>query len=260
MSKLAQLVSLFPEADYPRRPCIETVMKISEIDKAVEGRREELQLLLKSLEDKNRDSWSLGNEASWQNFVGSHYAAVPHHDGEKFIDLDELIAEHRKRFAMVAEIFSDDEVTFQDGKVKTVHRALHKSRKFDHKHVPDLTRLRVISPTLDCLERSKSKLTEQMKLAQISSSNCYWNGHKLSYPTPFRGVVTAWCGMDSEPKTNYLATEVQFITERVSAPMELNHPFDVTQVLNYPDEDAKDYVTCLLLKASILDFQEKFGG
>ena len=217
-------------------------------------------MLLKDLEDKNRNSWSLGNEASWQNFVGSHYASVPNHDGEKFIELDELIVEHRRRLSMVADILSEDKVTFQDGKVKTVHRALYKSRKFNDQHVPDLTRLRVICPTLDGLESSKSKLVGQMQLEQVSSSNCYWNGHKMSYPTPFRGVITAWCGIDGELPINYLATEVQFITERTSAVIELNHPFDIAQVLNYPDEDAKDYVTCLLLKASIIDFQEKFGG
>lgn len=258
MSKLAQLVSLFPEDNYPHRPNIEIVRRISEIDNVVSGTKEELQVLLKELEDKNRDSWALGNEHSWQNFAGSHFAPIPHHDGEQFINYDELLVEHRRRFEMVANIFSEDKVTFQDGKVKTVHRALRKSKKFDDKHVPDLTRLRIVSPNLDALEKSKLKLTERMQLAQILSSNCYWNGHKMSYPTPFRGVVTAWCGIEPEPPINYLATEVQFITEKVSAVMELNHPFDVAQILDYPDEDSRDYVTSLFLKASILDFQERF--
>ena len=39
MSKLDQLVSLFPGADYPLKPCIETVRRISEIDKAITGEK-----------------------------------------------------------------------------------------------------------------------------------------------------------------------------------------------------------------------------
>jgi hypothetical protein len=66
------------------------------------------------------------------------------------------------------------------------------------------------------------------------------------------------CGMDARNPADQIATEVQMVTERVRALIDLEHHFNVSQIFEYPDEAARDYVYSLMLKASILDFQERF--
>ncbi len=262
MSQIDRIIRLFPEGG-PTKPAPEVVAKICAIDDAIRGTRTDLEEILKELEDTNRDSWSIGSELSWNNFDGTPFARFPEHDDGEYTELKTLLEIHRARYQTVAQIFVNQSATVEDGGLKTFARAkkkLNRRRELGRaNHCPDLSRVRLVVPGLAGLDRTRDRLLRQMPLQQVGNFNHYSVNIGKKYPTPFRGVLMNWCGLDEKNASDQIATEVQLVTERVRAIMDLDHPFNVARVLQYPDEETLDYVYNLMLKASILDFQERFA-
>jgi hypothetical protein len=92
----------------------------------------------------------------------------------------------------------------------------------------------------------------------MSIHNHYSINVRKKYITPFRGVNTVWCGEDENNERDVISTEIQLMTQRVRSIAYIDHPFNVSKSLQYPDDESRDYVYSLLAKASILDFQERF--
>lgn len=263
MSQLERIIRLFPEGG-PAKPAPEVVAKICAIDMAVHGTRTELERVLSELENENRHGWELGNEHSWNNFDGTPFARFPEYDDAGYKDRETINAIHGDRLKTVAQIFAGQSLLLEDGGLKTFLRS---KKKLDRRrelgradHCPDLSRMRLIVPGLVGLDDAHNRLLRHMPLQQVGNFNHYSLNIGKKYPTPFRGVLTNWCGLDEKNASDQIATEVQLVTERVRAIMDLDHPFNVAQVLEYPNEATRDYVYGLMLKASILDFQERFAA
>lgn len=263
MSQLDRIIGLFPEGG-PAKPTPEVILKICAIDEAIRATRTELEGILKDLEDQNRDGWSLGNERSWNHFDGTPFARFPEHNADGYADPSSLLEIHTARYKTVAQIFADQHAAIEDGGLKTFVRAkkkLDRRRKLGRAdHCPDLSRVRLVVPGLADLDQAHGRLLSHAPLQQVGNFNHYSVNIGKKYPTPFRGVLTNWCGLDWQNANDQIATEVQLVTERVRTIMDLDHPFNVAQILEYPDKEARDYVYSLMLKASILDFQERFSA
>lgn len=263
MSQLDKIIKLFPEGG-PAEPVPEVIAKICVIDNAIHATREDLEHILNELEGANRASWELGNNLSWNHYDGTPFARFPEHKEGSFSDLESLAEIHRERYVAVAQIFADQNVRIEDGGIKTFLRS---KKKLDRRreagrgdHCPDLSRVRLVVPGLAGMEDTYDRLSRHMPWRQVGNFNYYSLNIGKKYPTPFRGVLTNWCGLDEKNANDQIATEVQLVTERVRSIMDLDHPFNVAQVLEYPDEEARDYVYGLMLKASILDFKERFAA
>lgn len=261
MSQLERIIRIFPEGGLAK-PAPEVVAKICAIDTTIHGARVELERVLNELEHSNRDGWILGNERSWNDFDGTPFARFPDYDEEGYSDSTALLTIHRDSLETVAQIFADQSVVIEDGGLKTFVRA---KKKLDRRrelgrsdHCPDLSRIRLVVSGLAGLDDVHDRLLGHMPLQQVGNFNHYSVNIGKKYPTPFRGVLTNWCGLDEKNASDQIATEVQLVTERVRTIMDLDHPFNVAQVLEYPDEETRDYVYSLMIKASILDFQERF--
>jgi hypothetical protein len=264
MSQLNKIIGLFPEGG-PAKPAPEVIAKICAIDEAIRGTREELERVLQELENINRDNWNLGNMRWWNEFEGTKFARFPEHNENSFTDLVSLSEIHRARYATVAKIFVNQSVSIEDGGIKTFTRAkkkLERKRRLSRPdNCPDLSRVRLVVHGLTGLDDAYHRLLVYMPLRQVGNFSHYAvNGNMIKkYQTPFRGVLTNWCGFDEENASDQIATEVQLVTDRIRTVMDIDHPFNAAQVIKYPDEETKDYIYSLMLKASILDFQERFG-
>lgn len=265
MSQLDKIIRLFPQDGCPPRPNAEVVKRICAIDRAVRVNRSKLEQTLAEAEDKNRDQWALGGNSSWSGFDYTPFARFPEYDGGGYRDLEILMEVHRSRYKIVEQIFADQDVTIVDGGIKNLDKSMVKLyRRFQNGrtiHCPDLTRLRLVAPGLASLDEAYLRLLQCMKgrgLIQVANFNHY-SGAVRKYPTPYRGVLTVWCGFNKENPLHTIATEIQLITERVSDVTHIDHPFNVAQSLNYPDAQSRDYVYGLMRKASILDFWERFS-
>ena len=264
MSQLERIINLFPEGG-PAKPTPEVIAKICAIDEAIHATRAELELVLNKLEDANRGNWRLGKELSWKRFEGTPFARFPEYDEEGYKDPETLFDIHGARHQTVLQIFADQNVVVEDGGLKTFVRSKNKlDRRRELGMVdrcPDLSRVRLVVQGLAGLDDAHERLLVHMPpLLQLLNINHYSAVDMMKrYQTPFRGVLTSWCSIDAKNTNHEIATEVQLVTERVRAILDLDHPFNVAQVLQYPDEQAKDYIYSLMLKSSILDFQEQFA-
>ncbi len=267
-TRLEQLFTLIPPAEVSTK-MMEAAPTVEAIDAAVSGTRAELEAMLTDLENKIRSRWWLGAEAapSWDGYASTGVALVPPHSDTDYLNPSFLQQMHERRLAGIRTIFSEDAgVTIEDGDIKSFARVQKKLERLQRLGrpmlLPDLSRVRLIVPGLKALERVYLKLIHNISLEHIHFLNYYagdMDGGK--YKTPFRGVLTMWCEKNQTQEGGLYSTEVQLVTERVRAVMDLNHPFDVRQTADYPDDngETKDWLHSLFLKATILDFWEKLG-
>lgn len=278
MKPLDKIIKLFHENGIPI-PAPEHVAQTRTIDESLEGTDFELSRRLHVLEERNKHRWALGLSPSWSSYRGTPFAKW--FDQEKLADKPipskrrffakqeyllftkkDIVREHRRRLAEITEILSDKTVAVEDGGLKSPERARNKAEWFgngDPQHCNDLSRLRVVVPGLDDLEIAYMTLQKQLRRQQISFSNFYCEpGWK--YDTPYRAVMSRWCGFDENSAEDLISTEVQIVTCRTRAVMDWNHPFEVSRKIQYPDYSSGVFVNSLILKASILDFQERFPG
>ncbi len=266
-TRLEQLFTLIPPAEVSTK-MMEAAPTVEAIDAAVSGTRAELEPMLAGLEKSMWSGWYLGSGAarSQGNYASTGSALVPPHSDMDYLNPNFLQQMHERRLAAIKAIFAEDDpwVTIEDGGIKSYARAqkkLERSQRLGRPQLlPDLSRVRLVAPGLSALEWAFVRLKDRMPLDRIALLNYYagdMDGGK--YKTPFRGVMTMWCEQNRAQEGGLYSTEVQLVTERVRAVMDLNHPFDVRQTAQYPEDngETKDWLHSLLLKATILDFWEK---
>lgn len=270
MSQLDRLLKLFPD-EIPK-PSEERIKAMRFIDAAVDGTRAELEALLAQLEhlyrpedaeESEMPQWMPAITPSWSSYLNTPLAPLPANDGREFLDLSFLQGIHEERLGIVRGLFEGDrDVLIEEGGVKTFHRANAKAERQRASgkvvHCPDVTRMRLVVPDLIVVDRVYSDLVSgamAQGLYPIGLVNHYSLNVGKKYPTPFRGMGMILCG-EGESDRDSIATEVQILTARVRAVVDLDHPFNVAQTIPYPDDEARDWLFSLMLKASILDFKD----
>lgn len=256
MPELKEVIDLLATKNIILNPA--EIAEISTINDAIQGTREELEQLLFELEKDNRENWAFGKETSGGIYENTKFAHFPEHDGIQFIEMDLLLKLHEYRYQFVKNLLAFKEnLQFQDGGIKTYERA---KKKMDQKrqngrseNCLDLSRFRIITFGLPELEQIYYKLLD-LPFFRIGTFSPYLST-KSKYNTPFRDVKMIFCETSGE-KIDLIATEIQLVTNRVNSILKLDHPFNVSKILEYPSDQIRDYVINLMLKASILDFQE----
>jgi hypothetical protein len=184
-------------------------------------------------------------------------------DNEGFKGMKMITEIHKQRLDIVRAIFEEDSnVEIEDGGVKSFARTVRKVERDGGTNVSDLTRMRLVFPDLGSLEKGYFMLENDMQLVRKTFFNHY-HPETVSiaaskYDTSFAGVNTSWVDQKnlSSDLSRIIATEVQLVTRRVRDVMAVNHPFQVSQVINDPTEGIISYLTALMQKATILDFEE----
>lgn len=280
MDQLDRVIGLLEEHGY-EIPNDEQLAKIREMDEAVVGTREELESILKEFETKYKDYWS---PLCTPSIRYRHSNFFPEIDqlGE-YVQGDQLLGIHESRlnlFRTWLKGFAEkDYIILEDGGLKSVERAIQKRDKLRARGWPigclDLSRFRLVVPDLYCIEAlfneiRRSFLSLDSDFESLIIANFY-SGEILNQETNERGPVImknsyyrsinfAFYSPQAEGVLEEsLSTEIQLITERMRFVSQLNHPFDVAKTIEYPDDEMRDYVNYLMLKASILDFREHFG-
>jgi len=238
----------------------EEITRIKEIEGAVSGTRSELESLLKIIEEEIKNEWSLGRLPSWNKYEGTRFARVPEHNCGGFLIEGELDIIHLERLETVTEVIRGEAgVLLEDGGIKAIHRVIQKLTNRHRTHRPrqcsDLTRMRLVAVNLKKLEEAYKHISKKMPLNLVGIFNHYEESRTV-YGNPFRGINTVWCGLNKEDPNDQVATEIQFVTQRVRDVGLIDHPFNLSGIVEYPDQESRDYVISLMLKASILDMQE----
>ncbi len=234
------------------------------VDQAVSGTVDGLRQRLYDLEEANRDQWSMGYLTLEDDLIGSVYGRV---ESARVYDPQALQNLVFLRCAAVVDCLPRIlTCTVESGGVKSFGRTDEKvarmMEEFGEANIPDLTRFRVITDGLVDLEVAVNAVRADYDMRLLSGNNYYaGRGARRKYGTPWRGINTVWGGFEwtAQEGCDAVTTEVQFISRRVWAVSEIDHPFNVAKVVEYPSEELRQYIRSLMLKASILDFEEAFG-
>ncbi len=180
-----------------------------------------------------------------------------------------ITLEHRKRVRQLAlnagrDIDDGYVCWLEDGGIKSPERLAHKlSIKADKFLVGDISRLRYVTPSIadlySTVYRLHHRLPELLDLRLFAARGFYYPGDRSKkYASPFRGINTNWI-RPYAIKGNLadtLITEIQIVTKRTRATMDLNHPFDVAKHIAYPSPEHQSWMHGVMMKASILDLTE----
>ena len=239
------------------------VRLMREMDASIQGDNEDLKERLEALQRTVRDFISAIMQDVW--------AWEP--DGNTAFDVPELpnkiiMQEHRKRVRQLTlsagrDIDNGYVCWLEDGGIKSPERLAHKlSVKADKSLVGDISRLRYVTPGIadlySTVYRLHLRLPELLDLRLMAVRDFYDQGDKSKYASPFRGINTNWI-RPYAVKGNLadtLLTEIQVVTKRTRATMDLNHPFDVAKHVAYPSPEHQNWMHGVMMKASVLDLTE----
>lgn len=239
------------------------VRLMREMDASIQGDNGELKERLETLQQTVRDFISAIMQDIWTWET----------DGNTAFDVPELpnriiTLEHRKRVRQLTlnagrDIDDGYVCWLEDGGTKSPERLAHKlSIKADKSRVGDISRLRYVTPGIadlySTVYRLHRRLPELLDLRLFAVRDFYYQGDKSKYASPFCGINTNWI-RPYAIKGNLadtLLTEIQIVTKRTRATMDLNHPFDVAKHIAYPSPEHQDWMHGVMMKASILDLTE----
>jgi hypothetical protein len=182
----------------------------------------------------------------------------------------QLADEHQRRINILDGYFSphgrgtEDGCTFENGGLKSSSRLQEKilkktapSRKYPT--IADLSRLRVTTPNLSLMFHASSDITTLFGYEDIYPVEIFDHLSKsqpTKYDTPLRSIHIIYQPEKVRGPTGRMLTEVQLVTRRMRAAMDLNHPFDVTKHLAYPSPEHRAWMHSVMMKAAILDYQD----
>lgn len=156
----------------------------------------------------------------------------------------------------------------EDGGMKSSKRVFEKLREKTtperpHPALTDLSRMRITVPdftSFSLLNRIADDLLSERTNLWFVRVLAWIFARQNKYDTPFRSMNAIMQGRRRDKPADRLLTEVQFVTRRMRAGTDLNHPFDVRKSVSYPSAEHKAWMHGVMLKASILDFREFLDG
>lgn len=230
---------------------------------------------------KRFKEWINQNEISYSQLVeaeqgvskkGWSISEVPDHwRNEKLIgqlvkNLDETL-EDREEVQRVCDLrrqyiidclgLEEADKELENGGVKSEIRIVDKMRRIQEldfpRYIGDLTRVRIVCDGLQELESLYISLREQLSgVLNLCVISNYYNASKVKNQRPWRGLNTVWV---SERYPN-IPTEIQLVTRRVRAVMNLDHPYTKAGICKYPSAGHELFMRQLMIVASLFDFRE----
>jgi|GEM_PF-6702473 len=183
---------------------------------------------------------------------------------------EDIIAEHRRRIALVSSLFAQERfshLTWEDGGTKSRKRLEQKiaaktKPERPHPVITDMSRIRVVVPELPIMVRNITRTAESLysdtsKLRVVEIIDWFYQTTLSKYDTPLRCANVIFQPYKPQNTPATLCTEIQFVTRRMRAGMDLNHPFDVTKQLAYPSEEHKAWMRTVIMKAALLDYRSQ---
>lgn len=215
-----------------------------------------------------------------RTFKKAIFSSVPHPGHTKRSDpnfptaiSEDIIAEHRRRIALVGSLFAQERfshLTWEDGGTKSQKRLEQKiaaktSPERPHPVITDMSRIRVIVPELPLMVRNIALTAESLywdtsKLRVVEIIDWFYRPTLSKYDTPLRCANVIFQPLKPQNTPATLCTEIQFVTRRMRAGMDLNHPFDVTKQLAYPSEEHKAWMHTVMMKAALLDYKSQLNA
>lgn len=183
-----------------------------------------------------------------------------------------IMVEHQRRIAQIRTLvsdnlfFTDNACSLEDGGTKSKQRLVEKinqkiSTERPHPTIMDISRIRVVVPKLPLMHRAIITLAEGLyryndKMRIVDIIDWLYGLNLTKYQTPLRCANVIF--QPYQPHGDQrLLTEMQFVTRRMRAGMDLNHPFDVTKRLAYPSPEHKNWMHTVIMKAGLLDYQSQ---
>lgn len=184
---------------------------------------------------------------------------------------EEIIAEHQRRVTLVRSLFTHESFqhcTMEDGGTKSRKRveeklAVKTTPERPHPAIIDMSRMRVVVPELSMMSRTIVRMAEALywdrsQLRVVEILDWFYSDHEITkYATPLRCANVVFQPLMPHDTATTLLTEIQFVTRRMRAAMDLNHPFDATKRLAYPSEEHAAWMRMVMMKAALLDYRNQ---
>ncbi len=206
------------------------------------------------------------NEANFPRF--------PEHHDEGFDRIEEIKQMHARRLAVLKEMLRSPYeenvlghgVALEDGGIKTLERSLIKlqsrvERGKEADFLPDLSRARLICEDLSRAESVAVLLRKKFPFCLAIFNNFYQESARSArkQDTLYRSFTTVWTSRNHNSFgdcTDDYGTEIQILTRRMRAVMDLNHGLDISRTADYQSPEEKQHIERLFLGAALLDAEE----
>lgn len=217
--------------------------------KAPEWTVEDLLNILWLLENEKKSKRKIGWKQSINQEIKPQYQAEINNGILAWIE--QIQDNHERRKKELQNIFEENLI--EDWWIKSIESIYRTIKKKNSKTIGDVSRMRIIAENLIELEKIYYSLIKNYPYDLLYTRNHYALDFTKRHNTWFRGINTHRTDKEWEQG---IITEIQIITKRVKVAGTINHPFDISWQIQYPDKKIEEYVQWLLLKASIVDFQE----